>query len=173
MLGGAGIAAASSAQSRRAGTGVERGVIGLKGGGTGDGSRETVTAGVGSGQGVEAGVDGVVSDVAGVWDTGGGETACFGGFCGRLGGRDGDWGCSEGSGAVCRRSRAAVHKPEWGRAGDWAVVDKHVDGDVTVALRVLGCSTRGTGASWGELGAVDGFPDLRLRLRGERCRPVA
>jgi hypothetical protein len=85
MLGGAGIAAASSAQSRRAGTGVERGVIGLKGGGTGDGSRETVTAGVGSGQGVEAGVDGeqgvftgadgVVGDAGGVYHMDDAETA--------------------------------------------------------------------------------------------------
>ena len=56
MTGGAGIDVASSAQSRRMGTGVERGGTGLGGGGTGDGGCETVmvgvTAGVGSGQGV-------------------------------------------------------------------------------------------------------------------------
>ena len=52
MLGGAGIDAASSAQLRRVGAGVEHGGTGLKGGGAKDGGCETVTAGVGSGWGV-------------------------------------------------------------------------------------------------------------------------
>ena len=43
---------ASSAQSKRVGTGVEQGGMRLEGGGTGDGSHEMVTAGVGSRRGV-------------------------------------------------------------------------------------------------------------------------
>jgi hypothetical protein len=44
MTGGAGIDAASSAQSKRVGTGAEHGGTGLRGG-TGDGGRETVAVG--------------------------------------------------------------------------------------------------------------------------------
>jgi hypothetical protein len=46
-------------------------------------------------------------------------------------------GCSDGSGSVFRRSRAAARGPEWGRAGDLAVVGKRVD-DVAVVLGVSG-----------------------------------
>jgi hypothetical protein len=65
-LGVMGIDAASSAQSKRTGGGVERGGTGLRGGETRDGGCKTgtveVMAGVGVGRGVSTGVDGVVRD---------------------------------------------------------------------------------------------------------------
>jgi hypothetical protein len=76
------------------------------------------------------------------------------------------WGCSVGSGLVFRCSRGAVCGSEWGRAGDSAVVEKHVDSDVAVALRVLGCSTRVKGASWGQRGGVGGSMDRCWRWWG-------
>lgn len=61
--------AASSAQSKRVGAGVEHGG-GLERGGMRGGGRKTVTAGVaagmGYGRGVSTGVNGVVGDAAGV-----------------------------------------------------------------------------------------------------------
>jgi hypothetical protein len=50
---------------------------------------------------------------------------------------------------------------ERGRAGDSAVVDKHIDGDVAVALHVSGCSTADRGMGWGEPGAIRGFLAIR------------
>ena len=54
---GMGRDSASSAQSKRVGTGVEQGGTRLEGGGTGDGGRETVTAG---GSGTAADVKGEI-----------------------------------------------------------------------------------------------------------------
>jgi hypothetical protein len=62
--------AASSAQLKRVGAGVECGGTGLEGGETRDGGRKTrtagVTAGVGDGWWVSTGVNGVVGDAEGV-----------------------------------------------------------------------------------------------------------
>ena len=78
---------ASSAQSKRVGMGIEHG-------GTGDGGRETVTAG---GSGMAAGVKGA----------GFGETARFWVFRGKQGAWGTFRGCSGGSSSVHRRSMAA------------------------------------------------------------------
>ena len=63
MMGGAGTDAASSAQSRRVATGVGHGGTGLEGGETRGKGRET---GAGGERGPSVGVDGVVSNAAGV-----------------------------------------------------------------------------------------------------------
>ena len=127
-----GIDAASSAQSKRAGTGVELGSIEL-GGGTGYGGRKTAAAGAmyseggtGGQTGGLRGLDGIVGDAGGVYHTGGGETARVQGVWGEQGGWDAFWGCS----SVFRCSGAVAGGPEWGRAGDSAVVDERVDDDV-------------------------------------------
>jgi hypothetical protein len=154
---------ASSAQSKQAGGSVRREGTGLEDGGTGDRGRDTVVTnvssvepetarlrpcwgelgytgrygGAGGKRGVSLGTDGVVSDVVGVSDRVGGGTARFGGIWGELGGWNRLWGCSDGSGSEFCRSRAAARGPEWGRAGDLAVVGKRVD-DVAVVLGVSG-----------------------------------
>jgi hypothetical protein len=116
----------------------------------------------GGGQGAFAGADGVVGDAGRVYHMGDAEAACLWGVWGKLGGWNGLQGCSDGLGSVLRHSRAAAHGSEWGRAGGSAVVDKHVDDDVAVALRVPGCSTRVKGAGCGELGSVGGLLDRHL-----------
>ena len=91
MVGGAGIDAVSSAQSRWVGSGVGYGSMGPGRGWTRAGGRETVMvgvmAGVGSGWGMRAGVDGVVGEAAGVWDIGGSETDGVDHFSGWVGER--------------------------------------------------------------------------------------
>jgi hypothetical protein len=92
--GGMGRDSASSAQSKCAG-GVEMAHLGWSWGDLGQmGSEE----GMGGEQGSSVGVDGVISDMAGGWDMGGGETAHFLGVWGRA------WGCSSSSGSVSRHS---------------------------------------------------------------------
>ena len=76
------------------------------------------------------GEDGVLGDAGGVYHTGGGETAHFGGFWGELGVRDASGGCSDVSGGVLLRSWAVVCVPERGRAGGIAVVEERVVDDV-------------------------------------------
>jgi hypothetical protein len=112
-----GIDAASSAQSKREGTGVKRGCTELKGGSTRDGGRKTVVAG-----------DSDASAV--VEDTGGGETTRSRGVWGGLGGWDKFRVHSDESGTVFRRFRAVACCPEWGRMQGLAIVDRRVDGDV-------------------------------------------
>ena len=80
MLGGAGIDATSSAQSRRVGAGVERGGTGLKGVGAKDGGCET-------GPGGSSGM------VAAMEDGGDDEMA-------RLGPSWGEFGCTRGDGVA-------------------------------------------------------------------------
>ena len=121
MLGGAGIDAVSSAQSRRVGTGVERGGTGLVGGSTKGWGCKTA-AGGGSGM------------LAVVRYGGDGETARFGGFWGELGCWDSFWGCPDGSpGAFCRSS-AVVDGAELGRAGGHMVINKYIVDDVAVRI---------------------------------------
>jgi hypothetical protein len=79
--------------------------------------------GLDSEQGVSTVVDGIVNDAAGVWDAGGGETARFGGFCGKLGGRNRLCECFDGSRSVCRCLGAGASGPERGRGQDLGVVD--------------------------------------------------
>jgi hypothetical protein len=114
MTGGAGINAASSAQSRQVDTYVDHGGTGLEGGETRDGGRKTVggggsdisaavkgpgdgeTACLGPSRGgrgringerrASAGADGVVGDAGGVYQTGDAETARLRGGWGKQGG---------------------------------------------------------------------------------------
>ena len=67
---------------------------------------------------------------AAVKDGGNNETARFQGTWGKQGGWDTVQGCPGVSPNVFRCSRAVVHGPEWGRAGDTAVVDGRVVDDV-------------------------------------------
>jgi hypothetical protein len=103
---------ASSAQSKRVGRGETArlgpswGALGQKGG----------EQDAGGEQGVLAGADVDVGDAGGVYHTDVGETACFGGFWGKLGGWDKARGCSEGSSSLFRCFSAAVRGPEWARA---------------------------------------------------------
>jgi hypothetical protein len=149
-----GKSSASSAQSKRGDTGIERGGTGLEGGDIVDGGRKTaavvgsdVSAAVeGAGDGETArlrpkGADIDVGDTGGVYHTDVGETARFGGFWGKLGGWDRARGCSEGSSSLFRCFRAVVRGPEWARAEDWANVDKRVVNDAAVALGIPACST--------------------------------
>jgi hypothetical protein len=131
MSGIAGIDAASSAQSKWLGTGAEHGGTRLRRGGTGDGGRETVAVGV------EQGVDSVVGDEGGVYHMTCGKTARLWLSWAELSGWEAFRGCSDVSSSMFCRSRAAAHGPEWGRAGDLAVVGKRVD-DVAVVLGVSG-----------------------------------
>ena len=117
LLGTIGIDAASLAQSKRVGVGVKHGAAELVGGEARDGGCET-TAGGGSDMSTA------------VKDRGNGGTARLGSSRAELGWMGGKRGCFEESGSVCRRSRDVVRGPEWGRAGGWAVVVKHVVGDV-------------------------------------------
>ena len=68
----------------------------------------------------------------------------------------GKQGCFEESGSVCRRSRDVVRGPEWGRAGGWAIVVKHVVGDVAAFGGGRGGLTRGCGAADGRGGVLVG-----------------
>ena len=83
----------------------------------------------GNAEGVSTGVDGLISDMGGVWD-GGGETALLRGFWGELWGWDGAWGCSGGSRAVFHHSWAVAHVPEGARVGDVAIVEGHIVDDM-------------------------------------------
>ena len=62
--------------------------------------------------------------------------------------------------------------PEWGRAGDVAVIDEHIDGDVAAAWGGLRYRTVGWGSSWGALGAVDGRLGLHLGFWGRQFHSV-
>jgi hypothetical protein len=113
---------ASSAQSKRAGSG-ETARFGSSWGEPGQMGGEQ---GVGGGRGVFTGEDGVLGDAGGVYHTGGGETARLQGVWGELGGWNAFGGRSGGSGVVLRRFRAVASGLEWGRAGVSAVVDDDV-----------------------------------------------
>jgi hypothetical protein len=106
--------------------------------------------GVDSEWGVLTGLDGIVGDMAGVWEVVSDETARFWVFWGKHGRWDRTWGCSEGSGRVCRCFRVVESGPEWGIAGDWAIVDSDVADCMDVWGIVVG-SWRITGARGGML----------------------
>ena len=76
--------AASSAQSKRVGTGIVHRVTGLRGGSTRDEGRKTAAVG-------DSGTWAVVNDARD------GGTARIRGFWGELGRMGGEWGCSGGS----------------------------------------------------------------------------
>jgi hypothetical protein len=109
MSGIAGIDTASSAQSKRLGTGAKHGGTGLRRGGTGDGGRETVAVGV------EQGIDGVVGDEGGVYHMTCGKTARLWLSWAELSGWEAFWGCSDVSSSMFRRFRAVARGLEWGR----------------------------------------------------------
>jgi hypothetical protein len=83
---------ASSAQSKRAGTGLKHGSAELRGGGQNAGGECKVVAGE----------DGVVGDTGGVHHAVDVKTTRFGGFWGILGGWDTFRGCSSGSDGMFR-----------------------------------------------------------------------
>ena len=62
-------------------------------------------------------------------------------------------------------SGASVHGLEWSRAGDTAVVDKHVDDDMAHHI-ALGYIAGGRGTSWGGPGGKQGCV---WGLLGRRC----
>ena len=68
-----GMDSASSAQSKRVG----RGETARLWSSLGELGQTGSEGGTGGGQGVFVGIDGVISGMGGVWDAGGGETACF------------------------------------------------------------------------------------------------
>jgi hypothetical protein len=139
MLGGAGIDATSSAQSRRVGTGVERGGIGLQGGETGDGGCKT---GPGGHSDMVAAVEDGRDDVDVIW-----------------GGAVDDVGlgpAAGGLGVAVRCSGVTVHSPGWGIAGGSAVVDGYVDGGVAAGRGGSGHGTTVWGTSWGAQGGLGG-----------------
>ena len=104
---------ASSAQSKRAGSGKTAG-LGLNLGTLAWMGGEQDTGGE---CGVLAGADGVVGDAGGVYHVDDTETAHFRGVWGELGGWDTFRGCSAGSSRVFCCSGAVVQGPEWGIAG--------------------------------------------------------
>ena len=81
MLGAVDNDAASSAQSKCAESG-EMACLGLN---RGEPRCTGGNRGIDSEQGLSAVVDGIINDMAGVSDTGGSETSCFGGLWGELG----------------------------------------------------------------------------------------
>jgi hypothetical protein len=112
-------------------------------------------------RGVFARADSVAGDADGVYHTND-KMSCLLGVWGEPGGWNGLWGCSEDSSSGSCRFRAEACGLERGRVGDTAVVDKHVDSDVAVALHISGCSTGDRGTGWGEPGAVGGLLAVRL-----------
>ena len=78
-------------------------------------------------------LDGVIDDMAGVHNVGGGDTACFWGIWGKQGGQGTSMGCSDGSRSVSHRSTAVVHGPEQGIAGGDVV-----DGDMHLNVVAMG-----------------------------------
>ena len=78
---------------------------------------------------------------------GGGETARFRVVWGKLDGWGTFRGCSGGSSVVYRHFTAVARGPERGMEGSWAVVIKHVVGDVAVFRGGRGGLTRGCGAA--------------------------
>jgi hypothetical protein len=108
------------------------------------------TGAINSERGVLMGVDGVVNDVAGVWDLGGSETYRFRGFWCELGGGSGLWGCSAGFTFVRHCFPAVARGPGWGKAWSSAVVDD----DVAVAQGGSRFGVGVRGASRGGLGCV-------------------
>jgi hypothetical protein len=97
MMGGAGIDSVSSAQSRRAGIGVEHSGAGLGSGGTGGGGRETMAVGGSDASAaVKDGGDGETARRGPSWgklERMGGEQG-VGGFLGRRSGQWAGQGCS-------------------------------------------------------------------------------
>ena len=67
---------------------------------------------------------------------------------------------------MCCHSQGVAHGPEWGRAGDVAVIDEHVNSDMAVVWGGLRYGMMGWGSSWGALGAVDGRLSLCLGFWG-------
>jgi hypothetical protein len=161
MLGAVGNDMASSAQSKCGGGGktarLRLSWVGLGCTG-GDG-------GVDSERGVSTGLDGVVGDMAGVWEVVSDETARFWVFWDEHSEWDRTWGCSEGSGRVCRRFGVVESGPGWGIAGDWAVVDSDV-ADCVDAWGIVVGSWRITGARGGMLEGAGGLLVRRWRRWG-------
>ena len=123
MMGGAGINSVSSAQSRRAGIGVEHRGVGLGSGRTGGGGREAMAVG---GSDTSAAVkDGEDSKTARLW-----------GVLGEQGRRSRSGGCSDRLGGVSHCPGAAACDSEWGRAGDTAVDDENVVDDMAFRIQV-------------------------------------
>ena len=77
-----------------------------------------------------ADTDSIVGDAGGVYHTDGTKTARLWGVWGK----SGDWNASRGCSAESRCMHcgfpAAARDPEWGRAGDTAVIDRHIVDDV-------------------------------------------
>jgi hypothetical protein len=90
-------------------------------------------------------VDGVISDMAAVWEVVGDETARLRRFWGERGCMGGEWGHSDGSGSMSRRFRAVASGLERGRAG----VSVINDDDVAVSFGGSRCGTGDRGTSWG------------------------
>ena len=109
------------------------------------------------------GVDGVIGNAAGVWDTGDGETMCFRGVWGKLGGWGLFWSCSGGSSWMFRGSGASVCRLEWSRAGDTAIVDGHIVDDVAIRVGTGGVVI-GSGGRTGARGASQGGQERAGRL---------
>jgi hypothetical protein len=133
-----GIDAASSAQSKRAGAGVELGGIGLEGGETGDGGCKT---GSGGHSDMVAAVEDGGDDVDVVW---GGAVDGVG-----LGPAAG------GLGVAVRCSGVTVRSPGWGIAGGSAV-DGYIDGGVAAGRGGSGHGTTVWGTGWGAQGGLGG-----------------
>jgi hypothetical protein len=123
-------------------------------------------------RGVSSGVDGVVSDVGGARDAGGGETFRLPVVWGGLGGWGRFRGCSEGSGSASRRSSAVARSPEWDSAGNSGVVDEGVDDDVAATRRGSSWGTGVWDTSWGQQGCLGGLLDRRLVLLVGQGRSV-
>ena len=121
MMGGAGIDSVSSAQSRRAGIGVEHRGAGLGSGRMGGRGREAIAVGGSdTSAAVKDGEDGETARLRGVW--------------GISGGWDMSGGSSGGSPGVFCCSSAVVGGAEQGRAGGNMVVDEYIIDDVAVRV---------------------------------------
>ena len=77
-----------------------------------------------------ADMDSIVGDAGGVYHTDDTETACLWGVWGK----SGDWNASGWCSTESRCMRcgflAVARDPEWGRAGDMAVIDGHIVDDM-------------------------------------------
>lgn len=75
------------------------------------------------GQGVFTGIDGVIGDAGRVYHMDDTKMVHLWGVWGEQGGWDTLWGCSGESRCMSHCSGAAVLGPEWGRAGEMAIVN--------------------------------------------------
>lgn len=108
----------------------------------------------GGDQGMFTDADGVIGDNGEVYHTVDVEMTCFWGIWGEQDGWGMSRGCSAVSRCILRCSGAAVHSPEWCRAGNSGVIDNGVDngivcvgGDVAMAVG-SGCTMGDWGANW-------------------------